>query len=337
MNEEKDKNSHSHLKINQQESDIEDIEDDEAYLVKLYTENYEQPNEIDEMKMNHIQVLNLSRTTCIYCWCTFIFKFNNMLHKHLSICKRKQSIKAALSKSYVSLEESVNEQIIKSFTRIMTDIRYGFWFWHYAAAEAHIDKVNNQSHKICTDTDCMMFLINRKFLLLNVFNILIKSMSFLIRVSELKSKIHSCSDFILLDLYLDSKIDSQVKTAYIYCEVYVIDDLNVKLLLDLNILRSEEMIIDLKKKCLIIHSCQGLKISIKITSKMEMWVLCTVHSENRVITLSNSVAAISADIQEAKSSVNWDYLFELNQKQLTQKLSISEEFYHQQFKRLTLS
>ena len=327
VSEEKDENPHSHLKADQQESDIEGIEDDEAYSAESYTENYEQSNEIDEMKTNHIQVFNLSKTTYICYWCTSIFKFNNMLHKHLSICKRKQSIKITLNKSYVSLEESVNEQIIKSFTRITADTEYGFWFWHYAAAEAHIDKVNNQSYEICTDTDCIMFLIDRKFLLSNTLNILVICMSFLIRVHELRSKIHSCSDFILLDLYLDDKVDSQVKTAHIYHEVYVVDNLNVKLLLDLNILKSEEIIIDLKKKCLIIHSCQDLKISIRITLKMEMWVLHTVHFKNRVIILSNSVTAILTGIQGAKSSADQDYLFELNQRQLTQKLSTSKEFY----------
>ena len=327
VGEKKDKNPHSHLKTDQQGSDIEGIEDGEAYSVELYTEDYEQSNEVDEIKMNHIQVLNLSRTTCICCWCTFIFKFNNMLHKHLSTCKRKQSIKTALSKPYVSLEESVNEQVIKSFTRVTADTEYGYWFWHYVIAEAHINKMNNQSHEICMNTDCTMFLIDRKFLLSNILNILVKPMSFLIRVHELRSKIHSCSDFILLDLYLNSKVDSQVKSAHIYHEVHVIDNLNVKLLLDLNILKSEEIIIDLKKKCLIIHSCQDLKISIRITLKMEMWVLHTVHFKNRVIILSNSVTAILTGIQGAKSSADQDYLFELNQRQLTQKLSTSEGFY----------
>ena len=111
-----------------------------------------------------------------------------------------------------------------------------------------------QSYELCFDTEYIINLINRKFLFEIFSNIVIKKMSTLITIKDIDVNMHNINEYTKLQIYLFDKND----IIKIEKEFYIVDDLAIKALIDIDIIKSKNMILDIKKNVIIIDSYKNI-------------------------------------------------------------------------------
>ena len=100
-----------------------------------------------------------------------------------------------------------------------------------------------------------MSLINREFLDELELAHLIKKSQASITIKEVDTKRHFTNDYLLLDMYIENEIDEQKRIAHIKYKTHVIDNLKTKMLVEINIIASKRMIVNVNAHKLIINSC----------------------------------------------------------------------------------
>ena len=76
-------------------------------------------------------------------------------------------------------------------------------------------------------------------------------------VKDIDVNMHDVSEYIKLQIYLFDKNGNNI--IRIKKEFYIVDDLAVKALIDINIIKSENMILDIKKNVIIIDLCKNIQ------------------------------------------------------------------------------
>ena len=91
-------------------------------------------------------------------------------------------------------------------------------------------------------------LIDRKFLFKIFSSIVIKKISTFIIIKGINIDMHNINEYVKLQIYLFDKNDIiKVKK-----EFYIVDDLAIKAFIDIDIIKPENMIFDIKKDVIII-------------------------------------------------------------------------------------
>ena len=93
-------------------------------------------------------------------------------------------------------------------------------------------------------------------------------------------------------------------------KIHIIEDLKIKMLIDMNILMFKNIIMNLSKKLIIINSYQNIKISLMITTKSISQIQHTVFVKKHIIILLQSnliIVIISSDL-----SLNHNFLFKFS-------------------------
>ena len=75
-------------------------------------------------------------------------------------------------------------------------------------------------------------------------------------MKDIDVNMHDASEYIKLQIYLSDK-NGIVRVKR---EFYIVDNLVVKALIDINIMKSEDMIFDIKKNVIIIDLCKNIQI-----------------------------------------------------------------------------
>lgn len=89
-----------------------------------------------------------------------------------------------------------------------------------------------------------------------------------ITVQEIESKTHKYWEFINLSFYISDIITKELLTLeHITVKVYLVDDLQTKLFININIIESEWISTDILSKKTILKSYQNTLIDLQITSK----------------------------------------------------------------------
>jgi hypothetical protein len=176
------------------------------------------------------------------------------------------------------------------------------------------------------DTRCVMSLIDTRYLLISMSNIITIKMS-LINVKDINEVFHECILYVILDLYLDDIFEKKKRRNHLCKKFHVVDDLRCKILIDMNILSSKQMRIDLISKSLFISTCRNLEIFIKIALKSNARIKRVVHSKDITIISSNSIVSVSIYLKNKKLLSNRDFLFELDHEALENTLDDMRELY----------
>ena len=156
-----------------------------------------------------------------------------------------------------------------------------------------------------------MSLIDRQFLtrLMKLDLIInIKKMSTIINIRRLNIKQHNVSEYVRLFIYLSESKD----TALIIKEVHIINDLSVNVLLEMNILKLENIVLDLSRNMLIINSYNSLKMSISTCIKLTK-IDTIIVSKTRKVIASHIDMKISIQTRRKslrQLSVDRDFIFE---------------------------
>jgi hypothetical protein len=254
-----------------------------------------------------------------------IFSSNNAFHKHIRVCSDDEAklIKTLIIHSKID-DEKIS--IIKSRVKKITHKDYEFRSYQYAIAWI-ILSLSQSAIEDVANTDCVMSLVDAKYLLATILKTKVMKMSISINVKEIENILHKCDICLMLDLYLDDVSNESKVREHIHKEFHVIDDLKCKLLMKLNIITSEEMIINLIDKSLLISTCENLVILIRINLKSNSRIRRIVHNKISVVISSNSIVSILIYLREKKLSSNKDFLFKSNNNILTKFLDDLDEFY----------
>jgi hypothetical protein len=177
------------------------------------------------------------------------------------------------------------------------------------------------------DTKCVMFLVNTNYLNLTLSRVTILKMSALINVRDINNALHQSCFYVMLDLYLNDLINEKKARDHIRRKFHLIDDLKCKLLMNLNVMISKEMMINLTNKLLIISTCENLMISIRINLKSNSRIRRIIHSKKSIKVFLNSIISILTYLRDKKLSFNRDFLFESNNDILTKSLNDLDDFY----------
>jgi len=106
-----------------------------------------------------------------------------------------------------------------------------------------------------------MSLVNREFLMKQALKTIIKQMSSLIQIKDIKTEIHQCEKYANLVIYLS---DDKTRTIVIEQEVHIVKDLKVKMLVDLDILSPKKIFIMMNNTEAVIRSCNNIRVSLTV-------------------------------------------------------------------------
>jgi hypothetical protein len=103
-----------------------------------------------------------------------------------------------------------------------------------------------------------MSLIDRFYLMKILPQAEIHHVSASIRVRGIDIAVHNCFEYIVLKLF----IPELKEIAKLIRQTHVVNNLRAKFLMNMNILRSEEIIIDISRRKMILPLCENLKVVI---------------------------------------------------------------------------
>lgn len=91
-----------------------------------------------------------------------------------------------------------------------------------------------------------MLLTNREFVFKHVFFIQIKKIVILANVRKNDTNVHDNSKYVLLDFYLFKEFKKKWVLAYFKEKVHLINDFKINILIDINIMRLEEITLNFR-------------------------------------------------------------------------------------------
>ena len=114
--------------------------------------------------------------------------------------------------------------------------------------------------------------------------------------------------FIILYIYISELINNKIKMIKIIIKIHLVYNLKVKLLVDINVLNSEEMNISFHNYFLIIDSKDEWETSIHVHTKNNTHVCQKIWALKEQIILLYSLLTVSIEFKSALST-DWDFLF----------------------------
>lgn len=243
--------------------------------------------------------------------CVEEFYFNNKLHRHIR--KNHNAIE------YINNVEKIKSKKLSILhsTNKVTEKHEGFVFksHQYVKIKDFLSD-DDVSKKLCVDIDISMSLTNRKFVKRQRLDIIIHQTKFKVIVRGIDAQVHDNFEYVILNFYVSDKFKKQNMTAHFQIEMHLIDDLKTNVLIDMNIMISEEMIVDCEKRKLTIEKCDEFEINVLVARKSHV-VDRAVRAITKTIVQSEVIMTISVRIRNQTLSKDQDYsFFSKSQRQL---------------------
>jgi len=284
-------------------ADMSDIQNNQHNVV-YKSENTQKLKEEGTSEVNKVIDVEHVTETCILCWtCKQDFFSKNKLHLHLHAgCQKQLKIQKP--------EPLKNTSTFVKFTAKRKDIKgYGFRDWRYAMALIQLTS-EEKNEFICLNTECIMSLVNREFLMKQALKTIIKWMSSSIQIKGIGAETHQCEKYANLVIYLS---DDKTRTVVIEQEVHIVKDLKVKMLIDLDILSSEKIFIMMNNIEAVIKSCNNIRVSLTVHFWLTNQVKKIILSEKTISISSRSYATVN--VVKISLSKDQDLLFKLKCQQ----------------------
>jgi hypothetical protein len=129
-----------------------------------------------------------------------------------------------------------------------------------------------------------------------------------LNVRGLKINKHETFEYIIVIIFFVEKVQKKLTRELIRREVHLMNDLKANMLIDNDILESEEIFIDEVNSKATIASCNNMIISIEIRTLVKRMINKTLHARKFIVISSHSIIIIS--IHRSNLSLTRDFLFE---------------------------
>ena len=117
-----------------------------------------------------------------------------------------------------------------------------------------------------------------------------------IKIRNIDSKIHNNSEYVILDFYFKKKCHEENVIIYVKTKFHLVNDLKIKILINMNVMNSEQMIFNFDSNSLMISICQKMKIFIFFHRK-ENLIDKTIRTTSQIIISINKIMTVSMRIQ----------------------------------------
>ena len=143
-----------------------------------------------------------------------------------------------------------------------------------------------------------------------IFNVNIRQIIDSIKIRDIDDREHVNFDYVNLNIYFENKLKKKSSIVHVKKNVHVINNLRVKILIDIDIIYSKKMTINLQTRKFIIDNCD-----------MMIFITCTfidfkinriVKSHCIVIISTYTIITISFKIQNFELFSEKDYSFQLH-------------------------
>ena len=310
---------------------------------KFHNHNHvDDHNRVDEeaQNLNFVKTHFLTKPAQFYRYRFYNadFVFNNQLHKHFRIIynKFKSSVKEIIVINFDFINKFI---VITSATEMFASITF------HVSKIVHSNVTNvtikeyvfrkhrfvttlmmfvfvKQNYEFCFDTKYIMSFIDRKFLFKVFSSIVIKKISTFITMRDIDVNMHNVNEYIKLQIYLFN-INDIVKVKR---EFHIVDNLAVKALIDINIMKSKSMILDIKKNVIIIELYKNIQIFFIFINHRSLTRVTIFNNNKMKITISShfniTISIVDLKCRSFKLSNNRDFLFE------SQKLDTLSVYIH---------
>ena len=246
--------------------------------------------------------------------CRKTFSNNKFVIKHVNTDKQIHDI--------IVIDKNAQLSLWKQFVIIFIVIsnkndEYEFKNWKYVIVKITIvyQKIMKD---LCLNIDCIMSLIDRQWLHVLIFDIVIKQIVDLMTIREIEDREHFNFDYVNVNLYLKDKLKKKTFIVHIKRDVHVVDNLRVKMLIDTNNLRvkmlidtnimcSEKMIVNLQIRKFIIDNCNMTTSIICTFIDLKINRIVKFH---HVVTISTHIVVTMSFKQNVNLSIERDYSFQ---------------------------
>jgi len=106
-----------------------------------------------------------------------------------------------------------------------------------------------------------------------------------------------------------NKVDNKV-IAHIRYEVHLINNLKTKFFIDMNILKSKQMIINILSRKLRFESCEKISIFCEIKTRDNVRIRRIIRTTKKKIILTKSIAKIAITLKRKNELLKRNFLFE---------------------------
>ena len=273
----------------------------------IYQADYQDDYESNIMKNEKIEDISrnffvnsakkFNSYDCRKCASNFLFK--NALHKHLKTCHVTKKLNISFSQIIFSNSVFSIEFIIN--TNIKT--------WHFFTMSINID-IKFTLDELCLNIDCETFMTNRAYIvkMISDYKNKIRTTTSL-KIKEIDNAIVSFTEYIIVNFSFSGNMNEKPAIAKISRNVRIVNDLSIKILIDMNIIESKSMIINVNT--LIIDSCRNLKMNLSATSK-KVSVNRVVICASTIVISTHISMKISTKLRNKISLSNRDYMFHSN-------------------------
>ncbi len=159
---------------------------------------------------------------------------------------------------------------------------------------------------VCLDTDYIITIIDRACLKTNRLDCEIHRTNVPLSFRGIDSKTYQSNKYVVIPFYIPEYIDEKIQLIEITAEVYIVDHLNVKILIDI-----EEIIIDFIHRSLIFGDVLNFRTDIYVHAKDNVKTRRVIKVAKDAIISSRSVIKISIKVKEDSEPLinNRDYFF----------------------------
>ena len=281
--------------------------DDQSDSFDDYNQNVEIAQDV-----NFLTLAEASTITHSCNHCSDIFTSRNQLFKHLRnacwfdiseqadytifVIKLSSIVSTSQENSNVEVfrEKTVNRRVIQSIVRF-DEINSDYAFREYQYDQATVKLNNNiENIKICIDIDCLVTMIDRKFLTQLLLDVSMQKLASSIFMRDVRDKIVKSDEYMLVSMFFDDLLKSNQTTIdVIEAKMHFIDDFATNMLLANDVIYSQNIKIDFEKRRLIIIKCENLRVSIEIFSRTTSHVKRIIRFRQAYILMFNDLTKMS--------------------------------------------
>ena len=202
------------------------------------------------------------------------FYFNNKLYKYIRVCHvddisninhvMKKSIDKLIdNKSIISKLNFIKLSIIRSTTSSQSkSIEYVFRSWYYATIKMLFDlKKFIYFIDVWLNNDYIILIIDKQFFRKALSNCQIRTISIFVIIREIDVIQHVSSNYVMFDLWFFDHDFNDFVITHIIKKIYLINELRVNILINMNIQKIENIKINVSKRRFKIHNCARFSIA----------------------------------------------------------------------------
>ena len=333
------------------ESYAKDFHDDQNVFYSQNLIYYDSNNEFDDLENDTVAAHFVVFTSTIKCRrCHKTFDFNNQLHTHLRIdCQtlRKTftafvvevSFTAVIKTISMSIEieltstdvlskisnfnffkesKSIDSKtsIISSNVNVFKDFDIDFEFRNWSYVKDNVSLIENEKKSdVCFDTDVNVILIDVAFFKKQNFDVSIRQMTTSFTMRDLDISQHQNLDYAILSMYFDDVKNDNFVKALIRREVHLVDNLKINMLIENDVIVSEDVVFDLVKKQALIDNCE-VTIAFDVRSRVSHAQQRSIHVKKVIVLSSRNQMIISIHHLVDELLVSRDFLFEFDDSNL---------------------